>query len=94
MKEKLINKLVAGALVFASVLPLAGSMPVHAAETQTKARWVLDGGKWYYYDENGQMEKNTTIKDKVGNDCVLNADGVLTNREEPQFPDDVYTGEE
>lgn len=209
MKEKLINKLVAGALVFASVLPLAGSMPVHAVETQTKARWVLDGGKWYYYDENGQMEKNTTItvdgeqynlgsdgawietaqqkkdreeraakyeakikaydakypltneysedykkrddrwtnkdgnwyynskfnqlvnddysekanknikdnwekingfwyhfdkdgvmeknttiKDKVGNDCVLNADGVLTNREEPQFPDDVYTGEE
>lgn len=108
MKEKLINKLVAGALVFASVLPLAGSMPVHAAETQTKARWVLDGGKWYYYDDNwekingfwyhfdkdGVMEKNTTIKDKVGNDCVLNADGVLTNREEPQFPDDVYTGEE
>ena len=209
MKEKLINKLVAGALVFASVLPLAGSMPIHAAETQTKARWVLDGGKWYYYDENGQMEKNTTItvdgeqynlgsdgawietaqqkkdreeraakyeakikaydakypltneysedykkrddrwtnkdgnwyynskfnqlvnddysekanknikdnwekingfwyhfdkdgvmeknttiKDEVGNDCVLNGDGVLTNREEPQFPDDVYTGEE
>ena len=208
MKEKLINKLVAGALVFASVLPLAGSMPVHAAETQTKARWVLDGGKWYYYDENGQMEKNTTItvdgeqynlgsdgawieteeqkrereeqeakieanikaynakypltnecsedykkrddrwtnkdgnwyynskydqlvfgaidngeednvkddwekvngfwyhfnkdgvmeknttiKDEVGNDCVLNGDGVLTNREEPGFADDVYTGE-
>ena len=209
MKEKLINKLVAGALVFASVLPLAGSMPVHAAETQTKARWVLDGGKWYYYDENGQMEKNTTItvdgeqynlgsdgawietaqqkkdreeraakyeakikaydakypltneysedykkrddrwtnkdgnwyynskyaqlvfgaidnvaednvkddwekingfwyhfnkdgvmeknttiKDEVGNDCVLNGDGVLTNREEPGFSDDIYTGEE
>ena len=39
------------------------------------------------------MEKNTTIKDEVGNDCVLNGDGVLTNSEEPGFADDVYTGE-
>ena len=92
MKEKLINKLVAGALVFASVLPLAGSMPVHAAEI--RKGWVLEEGKWYYYDENGQMEKNTTIKDEVGNDCVLNEDGVLTNREEPGFADVGYTGEE
>lgn len=210
MKEKLINKLVAGALVFASILPLAGNIPAYA-EIETKTGWVheKDGNQWFYYDENGQMlknttvtikgeqynfgsdgalieteqqkrdreeraakyeakieayeakypltnecsedykkrddrwtnedgnwyynskfnqlvnddnsakakeyvkntweeingfwyhfdkdgvmEKNTTIKDEVGNDCVLNRDGVLTNREEPGFADDVYTGEE
>ena len=210
MKKKLINKLAAGALVFASILPLAGNIPAYA-ETETKTGWVYEkeGKQWYYYDEDGQMlknttvtiegeqynfgsdgawieteqqkkdreesaakyeakikayeakypltnecsedykkrddrwthkdgnwyynskfnqlvnddnsakaneyvkdnwekingfwyhfdkdgvmEKNTTIKDEVGNDCVLNGDGVLTNREEPGFSDDIYTGEE
>ena len=62
MKKKLINKLAAGALVFASILPLAGNIPAYA-ETETKTGWVYEkeGKQWYYYDEDGQMLKNTTI---------------------------------
>lgn len=29
------------------------------------------------------MEKNVTIKDQANNDCILNSDGALINREAP-----------
>lgn len=62
-------------------------------EDNVKDDWEKVNGFWYHFDKDGVMEKNTTIKDEVGNDYVLNEDGVLTNSEEPGFADDVYTGE-
>lgn len=46
--------------------------------------WQQDNGVWYYFDHDGKMQKNTTVKDGQGNDCVLNADGALTNRNKPE----------
>lgn len=61
MKKSLISKLLVGALLVTSILPLAGSTSVYAADTKEKGKWVIDKGDWYYYDENGVMVKNTTI---------------------------------
>lgn len=47
--------------------------------------WWQDNGVWYYFNNAGIMQKNTTIKDGKGNDCILNADGALTNRSEPEM---------
>ena len=41
--------------------------------TVIENRWVLDSGKWYYY-ENDQLVKNTWVCDSVGW-CYLGADG-------------------
>ena len=40
------------------------------------------------------MQKNVTIKDDKGNDCVLDADGKLTNRKAPEFNESKDTGSE
>lgn len=47
--------------------------------------WEEINGFWYYFNENGVMQKNVTIKDEAGKDCVLNADGALSNKSEPEF---------
>ncbi len=49
--------------------------------------WEQINGVWFYFNDNGIMQKNTTIKDGKGNDCVLNADGALTNRAKPEDKD-------
>ncbi len=47
--------------------------------------WQKDNGLFYYFNHEGKMQKNTTIKDKKGNDCVLNEDGALINRSTPDI---------
>lgn len=47
--------------------------------------WERINGVWYYFNDKGIMQKNTTIKDYKGNENVLNADGALTNRTEPKY---------
>lgn len=47
--------------------------------------WEQNNGVWYYFNDKGIMQKNTTVKDEKGNDCVLNADGALTNRSKPEM---------
>ena len=111
MKKKILNKLIAAALVCGSILAV-GNIPANAAdkikegmkiengniyfyddETGVKEAnvWVFyhtkDSEGWYHSDENGMMQKNVTIKDAKGNDCVLGADGKLTNRIDPEFND-------
>lgn len=54
-------------------------------ECADKDCWDQINGYWYHFNKDGVMDKNATIKDEVGNDCVLNSDGVLTNREQPEF---------
>jgi glucan-binding YG repeat protein len=49
--------------------------------------WEQINGVWFYFNDNGIMQKNTTVKDGKGNDCVLNADGALTNRTKPEEKD-------
>lgn len=49
----------------------------------TKDDWEEVNGYWYHFNKNGDMDKNTTIKDDSGNEYKLNADGVLINREKP-----------
>lgn len=46
--------------------------------------WYQINGVWFYFNDKGIMQKNTTIKDEKGNENVLNADGALTNRAEPK----------
>lgn len=51
--------------------------------------WEKINGFWYHFnDEDGAMDKNVTIKDPKGNDCILNSDGVLTNLKEPDLGDE------
>lgn len=50
--------------------------------------WDEINGYWYHFNKDGVMDKDTTIKDEAGNDCVLNSDGILTNRKEPEFKHD------
>lgn len=57
-------------------------------EGRYENEWHFINGYWYHFNEYGIMDKNITIKDEKGNDCILNSDGVLTNREEPEFEDD------
>lgn len=47
--------------------------------------WEQINGVWFYFNDKGIMQKNTTIKDYKGNENVLNADGALTNRTEPKY---------
>ena len=54
-------------------------------ETMLTDSWCPDNGIWYYFNDKGIMQKNATVKDEKGNDCVLNADGALTNRENPEI---------
>lgn len=54
-------------------------------ENRDQDEWDFINGYWYHFDKDGKMEKNVTIKDEKGNDCILNSDGVLTNRTEPEF---------
>lgn len=53
-------------------------------ENMLTGSWIKDNGVWYNFNDKGIMQKNTTVKDKKGNDCVLNADGALTNRDKPE----------
>ena len=53
-----------------------------------KNGWIGINQYWYHFDENGNMDKNTTIKDECGNECQLNSDGALVNREEPEFKEE------
>ncbi|MBN1039756.1 MULTISPECIES: hypothetical protein [Clostridium] len=53
--------------------------------------WYQINGVWYYFNDKGIMQKNTTVKDGKGNNCVLNADGALTNRTEPEDNMDIVT---
>ncbi|EHJ02072.1 cell wall binding repeat-containing protein [Clostridium sp. DL-VIII] len=40
--------------------------------------WVCDvDGKMYYYNEKGEMQKNTTVKDLTGKEVKLNEKGVV-----------------
>ena len=69
MKNIFIKKTIAAALTSVTlfgVLPMAAS----AATTATKTGWVQESGKWYFYDKDGVMLKNTTTKDgyKLGAD--------------------------
>ncbi len=50
-----------------------------------KDDWAEINGYWYHFNKNGDMDSNATIKDEKGNECKLNADGALINREEPEF---------
>lgn len=50
--------------------------------------WYKINGFWYHFNADGAMDKDTTIKDVKGNDCILNSDGVLTNRKEPDLGDE------
>ena len=50
--------------------------------------WDDINGFWYHFNEDGAMDKNVTIKDPMGNDCILNSDGVLTNLKEPDLGDE------
>lgn len=50
--------------------------------------WDKVNGFWYHFNEDGAMDKDVTIKDPKGNDCVLNSDGALTNRKEPDLGDE------
>ncbi|MBE6072449.1 MAG: hypothetical protein E7208_10885 [Clostridium butyricum] len=50
-----------------------------------KDDWAEINGYWYHFNKDGEMDKNTTIKDDKGNECKLNADGALINRKEPEF---------
>lgn len=52
--------------------------------------WQKDNGLFYYFDKDGKMQKNTTVKSNKGNDCTLNADGALINKTTPDitFEDD------
>lgn len=51
--------------------------------------WDEINGFWYHFnDVDGSMDKNITIKDTKGNDCILNSDGVLTNLKEPDLGDE------
>ena len=47
--------------------------------------WEHINGFWYHFNEDGAMDKNVTLKDPKGNDCTLNSDGALTNRESPEL---------
>lgn len=70
MKNIYIKKIIAAAL---TSVTLFGVLPMAAnAETATKTGWVYvhESGKWYYYDNNGVMQKNTTVEG-----YVLGADG-------------------
>lgn len=42
-----------------------------------KTGWVEDQGKMYYYNEKGEMQKNTTVKNQLGKEVKLNDKGVL-----------------
>lgn len=57
----------------------------NSKEDQVKDRWSVINGYWYHFDENGYMQYSVTIKDDGGNDCILNKDGVLVNRDEPDI---------
>lgn len=60
--------------------------------TKIANSWQRDNGLYYHFDADGKMQKNTTIKDWKGNDCVLNADGALSNRSNPDISiDDNYS---
>lgn len=63
-------------------------------ESRDEDEWDFINGYWYHFNEYGIMDRNITIKDEKGNDCVLNSDGVLTNREDPEFDTDYYELEE
>lgn len=54
-------------------------------EEQLAHDWEQINGVWFYFNDKGIMQKNTTIKDFKGNENVLNADGALTNRTEPKY---------
>ena len=47
-----------------------------------KARigWLKSGGKYYYFNKNGIMLKNTTMKDSKGKVYRFNSQGICTNR--------------
>ena len=57
-------------------------------EGRDEDEWDFINGYWYHFNKDGIMDRNITIKDEKGNDCVLNSDGVLINREDPEFDDD------
>ncbi|NSB12609.1 cell wall-binding protein [Clostridium beijerinckii] len=52
--------------------------------------WEQNNGVWYYFNNEGKMQKNTTVKDGKGNDCILNAEGALTNRSKPEIDTSKY----
>lgn len=66
-----------------------GSDWTYNTGTEKKERlaheWEQINGVWFYFNDKGIMQKNTTIKDYKGNENVLNADGALTNRTEPKY---------
>ncbi|WP_160689449.1 hypothetical protein [Clostridium sp. C2-6-12] len=69
MKKKILNQLIAAALVCGSLLSV-GNVSAYAADQKKEdvkftKTWVAEGDKngfvWHYYNENGQIAKNTTI---------------------------------
>lgn len=73
MKNIFIKKTIAAVL---TSITLFGVLPI-AASAETKTGWIYEhqSGKWYYYDDNGVMLKNTTTKDGY----KLGADGAWVN---------------
>lgn len=101
MKKKILNQLIAAALVCGSVLAV-GATPANAEmktengetyyyqESGKKVNgWVLDQGKWYYFNENGEMQKDKTIKDDNGKIYKFDVDGVLILDEEALKKEDL-----
>lgn len=55
-------------------IALLAVLSMAACTTAAKTGWVNDDGKWYYYDDQGVMLKNTTVD---GN--ILGADGAMVS---------------
>jgi len=62
-------------------------------EVKIADSWQRDNGLYYYFNHDGKMQKNTTVKGMKGSECLLNADGALTNKSTPDitFEEEVYS---
>lgn len=64
---------------------LDDEMTEYSEDKITKDGWEEINKYWYHFNKNGDMDKNTIINDECGNECQLNADGALINRDSPMF---------